>query len=222
MALKRSEKVLVGAGMIVGGLALLIGLGLPQWDAFMAANTQIGTLKDELKNLDVQKTSLNAQIALLEKNTAIPPGIEIKMYTEQNREEIIKGMLDQIVGLATGAGNKFISLKPLENVQPILPPPAKTDDAAKSATDPNAPPAPPPAPLLSTFGYEMAIRGSYDHLQQFLKAMAAQKDLLEISGIVLEDEASMTQGKSADGGTDPGHPIRLTAKLRLALQPSTP
>lgn len=225
--MKKSEKTLVGLMMIVGGIALVVGVGLPQWDAFSNNSSRISTLNDEIKGLQVQKENLNATIALLEKNTAIPPGLEIRRYTDQNREEIIKSLLDGVVKLATGAGNRFISLTPSE-VAPILapPPPPKegagtkgaTNTNAAASTDPNAAPAAPP-PLLSTFGYELAIRGTYDSLQGFLRAMDSQKELLELSSITLENEASKS-GKGPDDTADPHFPIRLTAKVRLALQPA--
>lgn len=235
MALKKSEKLLVGGGLIVGGIALFIGLGLPQWDAYSNSNSQVTDLNQQITDLGVQKDTLNAQIALLEKNTDIPPGIEIKTYTPDTKEATIKELLDQVVGMATQAGNKFISLTPTE-AEPILPPApaskdgkAKEGDAAKTteagaaaAADANGEKKEPvlPAPILSTFGYDLAIRGTYNSIQNFLKLMDDQKALLEISAIRLENEAA--SDPAAGGGdkvTDPSAPIRLTAKLRLALQP---
>ncbi|HEY9687619.1 MAG TPA: hypothetical protein V6C52_11645 [Coleofasciculaceae cyanobacterium] len=239
MGLKRSEKMLVGLGMMAGGLALLIGVGLPQWDTYSATNTQIASLNDEIKLLDSQKTSLNAQIALLEKNTDIPSDIHIRTYTEQNQDEVIKAMLDQLVNMATDTGNKFISLNPDDKAEPIMPPPPSADkDKAKAGSqaantpvagdaasgqpaDPNAPPAVPP-PLLSTFGYDLSIRGTYDSLQGFLRSLDSQKELMEVSAIQIENEAGADRAGGDSGATttsDPMHPLKLTASVRIVLQP---
>lgn len=233
MALKKSEKLLVGGALIAGGIALFIGVGLPQWDAYTSSNTQVTDLNQQITDLGTQKETLNAQIALLEKNTDIPPGIEIKTYTPDNKEAIIKEQLDEVVGLATRAGNKFISLTPTE-AEPILPPPkapekGKNGEAAAnpeatgtadaSASGDKKEPVM-PDPILSTFGYDLAVRGTYNSIQNFLKLMDEQRALLEVSGIRLENEAGGDQTASAgDKVIDPSAPIRLTAKLRLALQP---
>lgn len=249
MALKRSEKMLVGLGLGVGGIALLIGVGLPQWDAFSAANSQISTTNDEIKALESQQINLNAQIALLEKNTDIPPGINIRTYNDQNREEVIKAMLDQVVNLATGTGNKFIALNPdtedpLSNVTAPSPsaapapaanttqtpaagatttdtPASANGTATTNATDPNALPPPPP-PILSTFSYVLSIRGTYGSLQDFLRSLDSQKELMEVSGINIENEAGADRSSASGGAADvadPGNPLKLTANIRIVLQP---
>jgi hypothetical protein len=195
----------------------------------------VTTLNEEMTSLKSQKETLTAQIALLERNTDIPPGVNIKTYTPENKAEVIKELLDQVVSLATGAGNKFISLKPAE-VTPLVAPPEekKEDDKTKAAdatpatgatdaTKPEGEAEALPPPLLNTFGYEMAVRGSYDTIHHFLKAMTEQKELLEISGINIAYE-SMASGTSGSDSKvlDPNYPIRLTATIRLALQPVSP
>ena len=236
MALKKSEKMMVGYGLIAGGIAIVVGLGLPQLDAFNASNGQVNDMNQQIKDLAVQKETLTAQITLLEKNTDIPPGIDIRTYTADNKEQTIKEMLDGVVGLATEAGNRFISLTP-SDADPVIPPPAATADKGKDAAtgaaqtpaagatasgDDKKDAALPP-PIMSTFGYDLAIRGTYDSIQNFLKAMDGQKELLEISGIRLENEAGNDQvNSSGERITDPSAPIRLTAKLRLAMQPVGP
>jgi hypothetical protein len=250
MALKKNEKTLVGVALMAAGVAVVFAFGLPQWDAFSSNNSQLGSLNEDIKNLDAQKTNLGTQISLLQKNTDVPAGITIRTYNDQTREKIIKSLLDQVVGLATGAGNKFISLVP-SDVAPVLPPvqPAKTPDqsAAKAtitettANSPNAASATPggatatttagatatastsgapapSAPVLDTFGYDLTIRGSYNTVQGFLRAMDAEKELLEIGSITLENEARGYQ-PDADRISDPNYPIRLTARIRIALQP---
>src|SRR5688500_14346409 len=119
MPLKKSERRLIGGAALAGGVAIVMLVAMPQWDAFSASTNQVNTLKEDVKNLDQQKESLRSQIALLEKNTDIPPGIIIRTYTEDNREQLVKRLLDQVVTLATGAGNKFISLAPYD-ADPIM------------------------------------------------------------------------------------------------------
>lgn len=228
MALKKSEKLLIGYAMLGSGVVLFAFLGWPQLDAFSAAKAEVETLEKELADLNLQKDSLKASITLLEKNTDIPPGIIIKTYTPSTKEQVVKQMLDQVVSMAVDAENKFISLAPID-AAPILPPPEADDkdkDGKKADANASSQPAgkdgkeePPPAPMMTTFGYELAIRGTYNSVQSFLKSMAELKDLLEITEINLENEITGDQSTSTDKIVDSNFPIRLTAKLRLALQP---
>jgi len=242
MALKKSEKNLVGVATIAIGGAIIMMVAMPQWDSWNASNNQVNALKEEIKNFTAQQDSLKAQVALLRQHTDVPLGVIIRTYNEGNREQIIKSLLDHVVNLAMGAGNRFISLKP-SDAAPMIPPPAPSAAAAKTGTttttttstttaasattstttsttpDANAEAeaavAPPP---LTTFGYDMAIRGSYDTLQRFLRIMGQQKELLEIVSLTLDNEA--LKGKAGSAGTpDPSRPLKLTAHLRLAIQP---
>lgn len=225
MALKKSEKNLIGIALIAGGIAIMIGAGLPQWDAFIANGAKVGSLNDEIKSLASQKESLSAQIAVLEKNTDIPAGIEIKTYKPNAKEQAIKDMLDQLVAMATETGNRLIRLTPSEEV---VAPAAKAGE--KNAVANGNPSAAanvssgqkdnaPPAPQLDSFGYDLVVRGTYDTVQAFLKQSASRKALMEIGDLVLEDDAAGGKNQSGERITDPSAPIRLTAKVRLVLQP---
>ena len=242
--MKKSEKTLVGVVAIAGGMALFFLMGLPQWDSFSSKNTQVSLLRDEVKNLETQKTTLDAQVTLLERNTDIPPGIMIRKYNEQTRAQIIKELIDKAVNLSTNAGNRFISLFPAD-VDAIIPPAAPntagtTVTKATATTSPTTPATTTttttttatggsdvqqpilPKPVLSTFGYDLAVRGTYDTLQRFLKTMDVEKELMEITNITLENESSAIPGASSTGSgvlADPHYPIRMTARIRLALQP---
>jgi hypothetical protein len=246
---KKSERTLVGVAGIAGSLVLVFLLTLPQWDSFSSKNTQVTALKDEVKSLETQKTTLDAQITLLERNTDIPPGITIRKYNEETRAQIIKELLDKMVTLSTSAGNRFISLLPADVDAIITPAPAAagtthavgtTGATSSTVTAPNTgttvttattttatgvtttdPNAGLPKPLLSTFGYDLSIRGSYDTLQRFLKTMDVEKELMEITSITLENEISAIPGATSTTGVmpDPQYPIRMTARIRLAMQP---
>lgn len=253
MALKQSEKTLVGVAMIAAGIALVVTIGLPQFDAYNASNTELTSLKDEITSLETQKTTLAAQIKILEKNTDIPSDIKVKTFTLDTREQMIKQMLDQAIGLASVSGNVFISLSPVE-VDPF---PGTAEASAKdgqsgdaaqgenkdkansdqsesadaSADDSGSDgeskePPPPPAPTLSTFGYELAVRGTYDTIQKFLQKMTQQKELMEILEVTLENEATASSGSSSSSGSaslaNPKAPIKLKATLRLAMQQVDP
>ncbi|WP_373533211.1 hypothetical protein [Vampirovibrio sp.] len=236
MALRQNEKTLVGAALVAGGIAIFVGLGLPQFDAYTANTTQFNALSDELKNLQIEKDSLTGQIAILEKNTDIPPDIKVKTFTEDTREVVIKQMLDQVVGLATGAGNKFISLAPAE-VDPLISSSATASAEGEPAADAtNAPadaatpeegaegePVAPPPPMLTTFGYQLAVRGTYNTIQSFLRLMAQEKELMEMTAINVVNESN---NKDTAGATDtlydPGSPIKLMVTIRLAMQQVAP
>jgi cell division protein FtsB len=221
--MKQSEKTLVGLLLLVGGAAIVALVGLPQWDAFSNNQAQVTSLNDEIKVLDAQKTALNAEIAQLEKNSIIPEDIEVQVYTEKNREQLIKGILDRVVNLATDAGNIFISLAPLENknAAPEPPAPAKNERTpAASAGNASEESDAPPPPVLRQFSYELSVRGTYTSIQSFLRSMAAQKALIEIAAMKLVNEQGETL-PSADNALDPFHPIRMTATIRLAMQPES-
>lgn len=222
--MKKSEQTLVGIMLLAGSAALIGTVGLNQWDAFNNAQSQISSLTDEIKGLDAQKLTLNADIAEMEKNSSIPSDVEVLTYTEKNREQIIKGMLDKVVNLATGAGNLFISLAPSdvkdEPAPPPPPPTAKPAAATDATTTADGKPAEPEPvqPVLNTFDYDVSVRGTYGTIQAFLKAVATQKSLMEIHTIKLENEVGSTAVTTDT--TDPFHPIRMTAQIRLALQPT--
>jgi hypothetical protein len=242
MALKKNEKRLVGGVSIAASVAIMMLFAMPQLDAWMAGNNQVNALKEEIKNLGAQQTALQSQISLLERNTDIPAGVTIRTYTEENREQIIKFMLDQVVSLAMGAGNRFISLKPSE-VDPMIappPPPAKgaagavatttttqtpssstttVPNTTSTSTTPGSTDASAPTPVLTTFGYDLAVRGSYDTLQRFLRIIGQQKELMEIVSMTIDNEAAAEKGGGTTKAVDPNHPLKLTAHLRLAMQP---
>lgn len=243
--MQQKEKSLIGIVMIIGGIGLVAGVGLPQWDAYSAHTTEIATLNADIKTNTDNRDNLKTQITLLENKTDVPEGIVIESFTETTREAVIKKILDQIVGISSDTKNKFISLLPKE-VDPIVstakppegsvPTPGGVNNIASSgvstntttgsttmntdgSTDGKA--SAPPPPLLSTFGYEISIRGTYDTIQQFLKAIAAQKTMMEINSITLANESDNDVNSGSNSGTgisNPAYPIRLTAKFRLALQ----
>jgi hypothetical protein len=238
--MKSSEKKLVGIAMIAGGIALVFGLGLPQMDAFNANTTKSASLKADLEAAQADKLNLNLQIAMLEKNIAIPRNIQIKTFSSDNEEEAAKELLDHVVNLATDSGNKFVGLSPAK-VDPFLTPPKPKANSTATGAPASPTPAPPPAnatattatspdstqdasaqaslPLLITKGYELTIRGSYASLQAFLHAMDQQLMVMDMLNFDLENEmADATTGGAAAGDSDPSLPLRLKVTLRLALQ----
>lgn len=238
--------------MIAAGIALVVGVGLPQYDAYNASNTELTTLKEEITSLEAQKVSLAAQIKILEQNTDIPSDIKVKTFTPATREQAIKQMLDQAVELASETGNVFISMAPVDvepytgtaeapakdgqegdssqgdNKDAANPDQGESTDASADTTGADGEskePPPPPAPTLSTFGCELAIRGTYDTIQKFLQAMSQQKELMEVLQITLENETTGASGGGSSSTTklaSPKAPIKLTATLRLAMQQVEP
>lgn len=224
MALKESEKTLIGFALLAGGIALVFVFGLPQWDLYSQQTQQITGLKQEKEGLLTQKDALQSQISVLEQNTNIPLDLKVQTYTDQDREQMIKRLLDHIVNLSTKAGNKFISLGPTpadELATPVAPPVSQEQDESASAQnntsgEKEAPPV--PAPLLNTFEYDLAVRGSYDTVQKFLKLVDNQKTLIEIGRIAIENELLSEGSATRDVLLDPGRPVKLTANIRLSMQ----
>lgn len=233
--MKSSEKKLVGIAMAAGGIALFVAMGLPQWDVFTANTTKAGTLRDTLKSTQAMKDNLTVQVSLLEKNIDIPADIQVKTFTNDTEEQATKELLDHVINLATGVGNKFISLSPA-SVDPFLAPKPKAKDKDGKEIDPAAAEAASGAsaedtkaamlaaaeanaPPLLTKGYELTVRGTYDTLQSFLRAMDKQTMILDMLNFDLENEAVDTSAPSdASAAFDPSFPLRLKVTLRLALQ----
>lgn len=216
MALKRSEKTLVGLMMVVGGLALLVMFGLPQFDALMTNIQRKQELENQLTSATQTRDILSSSVQELRRRTTQGSEINIRKYTLQDKEKQIKEILDQVVRAAGKTGNKFISLEPVEVPPLFTPPPPPTEEELKKAQERGEPPPEPPA-KLDTFGYEFAIRGTYRTIQAFLKAMDDHTELMELHAIVLTNEAAEA---SVTDDVDFEHPIRLTAKLRMVLQPA--
>src|SRR5690606_9522787 len=104
----------------------------------------------------------------------------------------------------------FISLAPSDNkgAIPVSLPPAKNEKtSATSAGKTSEEQELPPPPVLKQFSYELSVRGTYSSIQSFLRAMAAQKALIEIATMKLVNEQGETT--SSDGTLDPFHPIRM-------------
>lgn len=234
--MKSSEKKLVGIAMAAGGIALFVAMGLPQWDVFTANTTKAGTLRDSLKSSQATKDNLTVQISLLEKNIDIPADIQVKTFTNDTEEQATKELLDHVINLATSVGNKFISLNPA-TVDPFLAPKPKAKDKDGKEIDPAAPPAAGAsdgenkaamqaaaeanAPALLTKGYELTVRGTYNTLQSFLRAMDKQTMILDMLNFDLENEAADTSSANSGAASttfDPSLPLRLKVTLRLALQ----
>ncbi|MEM0952224.1 MAG: hypothetical protein AAGI66_08810 [Cyanobacteria bacterium P01_H01_bin.74] len=235
MALKSSEKNLIGIALIVGGIALFFALGLPQWDEYSAKKNEIETLKIEKQNLENQKTVLGTQIKVLEKQVNTPLGFDVVTYTEPTKAKMIKAMLDHVINLSSQAGNLFIKLSSVEKTpQEIAQEQAAaqaqlaskqnpdknnllanlTSDDANTAEEPVVLP-----PSLNTFKYQLSVRGSYASIQKFLQLIDSQKALLALSDLTLENE-QISLENTGDGQTvfDPTHPIKLTVNLLITMQ----
>jgi hypothetical protein len=112
--------------------------------------------------------------------------------------------------------------------------PAKTEapaanpvQAAANAVTGNsastAPVAPQPLrPGLQTYGYDLVVRGNYQSVQGFLASLNKHKELIEVSNILIENEAG-TERQDTDGiKSDLLRPIKLTTRLKLILLPDQP
>lgn len=239
MPLKKSEKQLLGIMMLVGAGAIFMFFGLPAWDTLSKNWTKKDELNGQLKNFTVQEQALTGAIKRLEKQLALPNDVTVRKYTDATLQQNVKDILNRVIEFADNANNTVAYLKPWVEVPSILPPPpppdpaaAQTAGATTTPTDPNTPPAPPPPPPLTTVGYELAIRGTFASVQEFLTAMDAQKEMVEIYSLQLINESGPARGAgdaSSGGGAsagqdailDPAKPIKLIAKLRLVLEPVT-
>ena len=196
--MKSSEKMIVGICLAVAGVALIFYAGLPQWDVYNTNTTKAASLNDELKSSQAQKIELDASIARLKHNIALPLDIDVQAFTSDTESTATKALLDHVVGLATQANNKFISLSPAE-VPPLFTPPsddksdtANSDSASNKQNDSTSKDnqvtknangdttKSDDSALLVTKGYELTIRGTYDSLQYFLRAMDAEKKVFDL------------------------------------------
>jgi outer membrane murein-binding lipoprotein Lpp len=231
---------------------LLVGLGLggigglmvvPEISAMTTNQQKIEHLDTEVKALEAQQASLNQNIQRYEQENRIPKDLIIRTYEEATKAQVLKEMLDKIVGIASNSGNVFISLEPYETGDPVPAAPAATAPTNGTATTanatpaangtatpaaapgtPEAAPAAPPQPQLMTYGYTMALRGSYDDVLRFLGSLNSHNELIEVSSIKVENEAGpQRQGSSSANAEllDPTKPIKLTAKVKLILLPKS-
>lgn len=249
MALKKSEKQLVGVMLFIVAGASVFMMGMPNFAGLQQAWAKKTELETNLKNLATTETSLQAEIASLKQQMQLPNDITLRKHTPENLQANVKSILDKVLDMAAMDNNTIISLAPWKDVPPILPPPpappqgtaapAAANAAAPAAgttpADPNAPPPPPPPPPLTVVGYDLAIRGTFGSVQAFLKDMDKQKELVEISNIQIvnehgpdrgaaadQDASSQTEQKNSPGPLlDPDRPIKLFMKLRLVLEPAS-
>jgi len=227
MALKSREKLLVGVMLIAGSIALGVGVALPMLDEANANLANKSALETDIKSLTDTKQMVETLVMKLEQKQHIPKDVVIRQYNAGNLEEMIKAILDQIVGQATAQNNVLVSLKPYQ-AEPFVPPPAedetKKQEGSNAAASGDAKkeeePEPPP---LQTFGYEIVFRGNYNSIYAFLKSLDTSKELVEINSISLnnEREPGATAAAALDQvPADPSKPLLLTTKIRLVLKPA--
>lgn len=226
MALKKRDKIAVGLLFFAGAIFIVMIGTLPTWDAFSANLTKLGQLETDVNAKETAVASLKDQIANIQDNVPLPPGVELRKFKPGAREEVVKAILNDVTKEATDPGNKLIYLLPYQ-AEPIVQP-LTAEEQQLVAEGKMSPPVSP----YDTMGYELAVRGTYGSIQDFLAAMDAQKELIEVVSVALINEAgvdragtkaptfSKTSGEDtfSDIILDPSKPIRLTAQLRLILE----
>ena len=252
--MKRSEKMMVGVGMMGLGVVIAFMVGGEQYTAFQTNTTKAAELQTSLATLETQRQGLAAQKAELEKGVDLPSDIHILTYSPNNKDQVLKQIMDAMVSKIAEFDNTLISLAP-QTVDPLIPPPAEgvvdpnnptaapADPAAAPPADANAAalpadgtappsdatggtitlggPAPVAAPTIETYGYAIQMRGTYEGIQGFLKAIADSHDLMELINIKIENEAGEVRSdKPTDTAFEASKPIKLTAVLRVGLQPA--
>lgn len=235
MALTAREKNLVGGlGVLVVFVMGWMFLLQPAWEETHKSWTQMSQAGQEIKTLQTQQGAVQKEIQQMESQLAAPNSLHIRTYKEDIFEKSLKEMIDQIVALAADNGNELISLEPYQ-----------IDSAADRAKEGNTqnqrrnkkkkgPAAQAQAPTtaeetantnryaaLMTYGYEMAIRGSYPDILKFLNSLNSHDEMIEISSITLENEGNSERALPTDA-SQPTHqkadkPIKLTARLKLFL-----
>lgn len=248
--MKRNEKIMIGGGMILIGLAVFGMYGMSMWEEFSNNIVTADTLKQEIQVLEQTQQGVQTRIDNLKKGVDLPDNVTIREYTPETRDAVIKLVVDQVVHKATENGNTLISLTPTA-VEPIIPAETEEENTSAAGVNPNDPNAlaaldnadlgaapvdpaatgapvitigetekGPPKPTLETFGYELAVRGTYDSIQAFLKSLANNRELMEMLSIKIENEAGVSRVTADATSTpfDPSRPIKLTATIRLVLQ----
>ncbi len=228
--MKSSEKMIIGIFLGVAGGALFFCFGLPQWDTYNANTTKTSSLTEEFKSAETEKQVLNASIARLKHNIALPLDIDVQSFTTKTESNATKELLARVANLATQSNNKFISLSPTD-VPALFTPSAEGDKSntenggastdnkdAKATTDEkNTDSKSDDSSPLITKGYEFSIRGTYDSLQAFLRNLAAEKMVFDLYNFELINEMTENLGNT-DSLAEPSYPLRLKVTLRLAMQ----
>lgn len=227
--MKAREKTIVGVGLMAGGIFLMMQFGLPQWDQFTANLNTINSAGARLQNFQATRDALANEVRKLRNTDTLPAAVQIREFSGDNLQEMVKGMLDDVVGFAAANNNKLVQLKPYAADPFIKPPQLENDNTPfgqKKELTPEQEKQLEESRQLQTIGYELVIRGTYGTIQSFLKDMEQYGELVEISSIELVNEAGadrsgtdpLVDGGQADVLFDPSRPIRATMNLRLGLK----
>jgi hypothetical protein len=87
---------------------------------------------------------------------------------------------------------------------------------------------PDPNTLLKVFGYNLAFRGNYDNLLNFLASLNQHKELVEVVKVTLQNEGgpqrvvgtTVSALTASEAAMKASKPIKMTLDVRLIMQPS--
>ncbi|MGE0201829.1 MAG: hypothetical protein AB7P76_12800 [Candidatus Melainabacteria bacterium] len=229
MALKAREQMLVGLLLLGGAAYLLFMVGGEQFGKLQTNMTTISSAQGTIESLTTQENTLRSEVTTLKAAGLLPPGIHVrKIPPTESLETLVKDTLDQVVSFASRNNNKLIRLEPTD-APPIVPPPPPPEPTASGAPAPETAEEAPVSPIISV-GYKLALRGTYATIQDFLREVDRNKDLVEVYSVVLINEQGPARGKNgatASGDQDilgkpelfdPSKPIEMNAVLRLVFE----
>ena len=216
----KRDKIALGL-LLFAGAGILIVVALPIWDSFNANMAKKNQDEAGIASLTEKINSLNTEIQAIQSDVPMPSGVEVRKFKTDSREEVVKDIVDNVVKKATAPGNKLVYLLPFP-ADPIKPPLTPEQEQAVKDGKMSEPASP-----YDTIGYDLAVRGTYGSIQDFLSALDNQREIVEVVSIALVNEAGVDRAgtkppnfniSGADVILDPSKPIRLTAKLRLILE----
>jgi len=134
---------------------------------------------------------------------------KIDFEAGETLETTKRDLIDSVIGMSQSShGNKLVHARPLPKPAPV---PARVNP---TQTDPNAPPQLQLSDFVEEIPYEIAIRGNYVSINEFVNELSRKDVVVEVSQMEVKPER---EGQSF---ADPTKPIKSTFKINFFIKKS--
>jgi hypothetical protein len=211
MKLQPREQSIIGFAAIAGVLMMGWFYGIdPQLKNFKEKSAQRATAQQTfdanvatITTLQQQKQSLQGTQAEMPKDKEIG---KIDFQAGETMESSKRDLLDTVIEMSQkDLGNELIYVKP-------LPPPPEPVQQIDPNADPNAPPPLRLSDFVAEIPYEIAIRGNYVSINQFVNELSSYPLIIEIASVEVSPE------KRGQDFADPTKPLRAVFKLNFLIK----
>lgn len=246
MALTQRENtyliILLCVCILFGGMLLLV---VPQYKIFTQQFQKLGNVKSQSESLNLQKTVLIQDINRYKYQINDSRKTVGFTFPDEKPEQRIKGFLRELLTLSANTGNELISILPSQTNQQVSIKTTVEETRKPTAEEAAATIANGTAtstskeeiektpqhfvtvkekslPLYTTT-MDMQLRGSYQSILVFIKALAKHNTLLKVESFQLSYEAIDANNTTRRSRTEEAlafnatKPIRLVLKIKLYL-----